>query len=199
MFNTRQMKIMLTVLFALALPFCCDARGRQSEQEGHSVVVAHNGRIEAAFSPEGGGEMLVLKVINSATREIRVLAYGFTSADVVEALLAAKKRGVDIQVAVDHRSNVTEDQSGKARHALTALVNAGILVRTVAAWPIQHSKTIVVDRAHVETGSYNYSAAAAIQNSENVLVIWDNPALANLYLQHWSSRFDRGEELRPAY
>ena len=172
---------------------------RSREASDQSVVVAHNGRIEVAFSPEGGAEDLVLKTINSAQREIRLLAYSFTAAGVVEALLAAKSRGVDVQVVVDHRSNVTEDQSGKARHALAALINAGVPVRTVAAWPIQHSKLIVVDRRHVETGSYNFSAAAANRNSENVLVVWDNPALATAYLRHWTSRFDRGEPFRLSY
>ena len=41
---------------------------------------------------------------------------------------------------------------------------------------------------HVQTGSYNY-AASSNKNSENVLVVWNDPPLAATYLQHWESRF----------
>ena len=68
----------------------------------------------------------MLKVIDSSRKELRVLAYGFTSRSVSAALLRAKKRGVDVRVVVDHRQNFEDDRSGKARAALSALVLAGI-------------------------------------------------------------------------
>lgn len=70
----------------------------------------------------------MLKVIDSSRKELRVLAYGFTSRSVSAALLHAKKRGVDVRVrvVVDHRQNFEDDRSGKARAALSALVLAGI-------------------------------------------------------------------------
>lgn len=49
------------------------------------------------------------------------------------------------------------------------------------------------------TTQYNYSAAAAARNSENVLVVWNNPALAAQYLKHWQNRFDQGTAYRSAY
>ncbi|MGF6756096.1 hypothetical protein [Paraburkholderia sp. GAS42] len=60
-----------------------------------------------------------------------------------------------IEVTVDYRSNVEEDRSGRARAALGTLAYAGVLVRTVRVFPIQHSY-IVVDGKTVETGSYNF-------------------------------------------
>lgn len=68
----------------------------------------------------------MLKVIDSSRKELRVLAYGFTSRSVSAALLRAKKRGVDVRVVVDHRQNFEDDRSSKARAALSALVLAGI-------------------------------------------------------------------------
>jgi phosphatidylserine/phosphatidylglycerophosphate/cardiolipin synthase-like enzyme len=44
---------------------------------------------------------------------------------------------------------------------------------------------IVADGQTVELGSFNYSDAAAHRNSENVLVNWGNPKLAEIYLQHF--------------
>ena len=46
-------------------------------------------------------------------------------------------------------------------------------------------------RSHVQTGSYNY-AVSANRNSENVLVVRDDAALAARYLAHWTRRYDEG-------
>lgn len=156
-------------------------------------------QIEVGFSPEGSAEALVLKSINVATRSILLTGYSFTSPTVVSALVAAKKRGVDVRVVVDYKNNIAEDSRGNAKAALNTLVNAGILVRTIDVFPINHDKVMVIDRAHVQTGSFNYSTAAATKNSENVIVIWNNPAVAEAYVAHWIDRFNRGRDYQPGY
>lgn len=157
------------------------------------------GTVEYGFSPDAGAEKLVLKVIGSSKRQIRMLAYSLTSAPVVSALIAAKKRGVDVAVVADHRQNTGTGGGGKARAALNALVNAGIPVRTVDAFAIMHDKIVVRDKDTVQTGSYNYSAAAAKSNSENVIVLWGNERLAADYLRHWESRWQIGRDWHTGY
>ena len=51
----------------------------------------------------------------------------------------------------------------------------------------------------VETGSFNFTAAAAKGNSENALVVWNDPALAETYLIHWQSRWDQGQAFKAKY
>jgi len=165
---------------------------------GRPVTVQHSGAIEYAFSPDKDAEKLVLKVIDSAQSEIRMMAYTITSAAVVEALIAARHRGVDVAAAFDYKSNLGQEKSDKGRTALSALVNAGCHVRTVSIYPILHDKVIIADRETVQTGSFNYSKAAT-KNSENVLVVWKNTELAKGYLEHWHSRFARGKDYRTQY
>lgn len=153
------------------------------------------GAMEVGFSPQGNAENLVIKTINSAEKEIRILSYSFTSANVVKALLKAKKRGVDIYLVSD-ASNLKKRYS---MSALSTLATAGVDIRTVDAFAILHDKVLVVDRKHVETGSFNYSKAAANSNSENVVVFWDAPELAYAYLEHWKSRWDLGAKFKPNY
>lgn len=149
---------------------------------------AQQPQIESAFSPEAGGEKLVLKAIDSAQKEIRLAAYSFSSLTIAKALISAQKRGVDVRVMVDDKRN-----HGKSSiAALNLLVNAGILVRTNAAYALHHDKYIVVDSRHVQNGSFNYTAGAAKANSENVLVIWNDTDLAASFLKHWQSRWDQG-------
>lgn len=157
----------------------------QQATNDHSEIIPPAGEIEVAFSPNEGAEELVLKVINSAQKDIRILAYSFTSFPIVEALINAKKRGVNVALVADKKSNT----EGKARAALSALVNAGCDVRTIDVYPIHHDKVIILDRQTVELGSFNYSAAAAHKNSENVLVNWNNTKLAEVYLKHFERNY----------
>jgi phosphatidylserine/phosphatidylglycerophosphate/cardiolipin synthase-like enzyme len=162
---------------------------------GGSIQVPDSQAIEVAFSPNEGSEELVVKVIQSARSSIGLAAYSFTSPVIAKALLNAKKRGVDVRVVVDENGN----KSKASLAALNLLVGAGIPTRTLSRYAIHHDKYMVVDKSTVQTGSFNYSKAAAKSNSENVVVIWNNPDLALSYLKHWQDRFDQGKAYRSTY
>ena len=151
--------------------------------------------IEVAFSPDAGAEALVLKVINSARQSIRLAGYSFTSPAVVRSLTDAKRRGVDVKIILDDHGN--RGQASVA--AMNLIVGARIPLRVVSAYTIHHDKYVVVDDKHTETGSFNFSQAAAKSNSENVLVVWDNPIIARRYLAHWESRWRQGIEVDSKY
>ena len=151
--------------------------------------------IEVGFSPEGSALQLVLNTIDSARQSIRLMGYSFTSPDVVKALVAAHRRGVDVKIVLDDRGN-----RGKASvAAMNIIVNAGIPLRTNGHYAIQHDKVFVVDQQTVESGSFNYTMSAARKNSENALVIHDVPQLAQTYLAHWQSRWDMGTDWQSSY
>lgn len=149
--------------------------------------------VEVGFSPDGSAEELIIKTIFGARQSIRLAAYSLTSPRVVGALIAAKRGQykVDVQVVADWKNNVEDDRSGKARKALGLLKGAGIPVRLNRSYSIHHDKFIVADSRTVQTGSFNYSQAAARYNSENVMVLYGQPRIAALYMSHWQSRFDQ--------
>ncbi|MDR1311811.1 MAG: phospholipase D family protein [Burkholderiaceae bacterium] len=152
-------------------------------------------KVDVAFSPSAGAEALVLKTIGSATKNIRMAAYSFTSPAVMKQLVAAKKRGVDVRIIVDEKGNTSKASVS----AMNLVVNAGIPLRTTSKYKIHHDKYIVVDALHVETGSFNYSQSAAKNNSENVIVVWGSAEVAKRYLQHWQSRWDSGKDWVSSY
>ena len=80
--------------------------------------------------------------------------YSFTSKPVSEAILAAKKRGVDVRVVSDEKAN------DRKYTAARFLANQGVNVRLNGNYAIMHNKFIVIDNQTVETGSFNYSAEA---------------------------------------
>ncbi|AVB08009.1 hypothetical protein MFDS1004839_04523 (plasmid) [Salmonella enterica] len=122
--------------------------------------------VQAGFSPEGSAEQLVLKTIEAAQHNIRLMGYSFTSPEVAGALISAKRRGVDVRG--DWKAN-TGKNNNASRGIMNLLTSAGIPVRTVSVYKILHDKVIVSDGRHTEVGSFNYSRAADRSNSENVL------------------------------
>ncbi|KWH59291.1 phospholipase D family protein [Burkholderia cepacia] len=151
--------------------------------------------VDVGYSPEGTAEQLVLTSIDRARHSVRLAAYTFTSPAVARALVGAKRRGIDVAVLADAKESGKRTQQA----ALNVLVQAGIPTRTISAYAIHHDKFIVIDGAAVETGSFNFSAAAARRNSENAVLLAGCPDLARSYLNHWQSRWNQGADYTLAY
>lgn len=177
---------MKNILLALAL--CLAAVVSPASSAALAADAAPVVTIENAFSPDGGAQALVLKVIDSAASSIRLAAYSFSSPQVVAALLRARQRGVDVRVLADTRRNARKN----SRAALDRLAAAGIPTRLIARYALHHDKYIVADGVTVQNGSFNYTADAATANSENVLVVWNSAVLAQSYLAHWENRWASG-------
>ena len=161
------------------------------------VPAVYAASIEAGFSPEGSALQLVLNTIVTAQQSIRLMGYSFTSPEVTRALIQAKQRGIDVRVLLDWKANSAKGSAGVA--AMNLLANAGIPVRTVSQFKIMHDKVIIADGRNIEVGSFNYTRAADRVNSENVLVVWDDPVVAQRYLQHWQSRWNGGTDRPSSY
>lgn len=149
--------------------------------------------IQVGFSPEGSAQALVLGVIGHAQHSIKMVGYAFQAPDITEALKAAAARGVEVKLVADFRRN----QNSKSQRALSDAASHGVQVRTDAHYHIQHDKTIIVDDATVETGSFNYAPSAETENSENVVVIRNAPDITSQYLAHWQSRWAYGMPFTP--
>lgn len=116
------------------------------------------------FSPKGGAEEAVVKLIGSAKDSIRVLAYSFTSKPIATALAIAKKQGVSVEVVLD-QSQLTARGS-----QLQFVADAGIPTYIDDKHAIAHNKVIIVDAKVFENGSFNFTNAAEKSNGENALI-----------------------------
>lgn len=150
-------------------------------------------RFEIGFSPNAGALEAVLKVIASAKTQILMAAYSLTSKPVAVALVEAQSRGVKVFVVADQVDNQ------KQYSAATYLANQGVPVRLNGNYQILHHKFIVTDGVNVELGSFNYSAAAAGKNAENVLVLWNVKPIADEYSGVWKRLWDEGTPLAAKY
>ncbi|AIR60934.1 endonuclease [Cedecea neteri] len=144
--------------------------------------------VQVGFSPEGSARALVLQTIAGARKSIRMIGYSFQAPDIVQALVDAKKRGVDVRVVVDKKRN----QNKASLKAMNLAAANGIQLRIDGHYHIQHDKTIVVDERTVETGSFNFAPSAETENSENVVILSNMPDIARQYVAHWESRWALG-------
>lgn len=157
------------------------------------AVAAGEMRFAIGFSPKGDALQIILDAINAAEESIQVAAYSFTSKPVATALLDAHKRGVAVNVVADSGSN-------KNRYtAVTFLANQGVPVRVNGEYGKLHHKFMIIDQRHLETGSFNYNAAAADRNAENVLLLRDVPDIARIYMNEWQRLWNEAETVAPRY
>src|SRR5262249_7784928 len=127
------------------------------------------------FSPGGGCTDVIVREIAAARREVLVLAYGFTSRPIAQALVDAKLRGVTVEVVLDH-SNEPDAHSD-----LPFLLEQGLVPLIDSHHAIAHNKVIVLDGKSVLTGSFNFTQHAETHNAENLVVINGHPDLAHAY------------------
>jgi phosphatidylserine/phosphatidylglycerophosphate/cardiolipin synthase-like enzyme len=146
------------------------------------LVARRLGRIAsltAHFSPKGGCQEAIVRELKAARREILVQAYSFTSEPLTMALIEAKKRGVHVEVLLDH-SNEKEKYSDLhlfLEHGLPPLIDG--------SHPIAHNKIMIIDQKTLVTGSYNFTNQAEHENAENMLIIKGHPELVKAYRQSW--------------
>jgi phosphatidylserine/phosphatidylglycerophosphate/cardiolipin synthase-like enzyme len=138
------------------------------------------------FSPHGGCTQAIVEEVGKAQKTVLVQAYSFTSGPIANALVAAKKRGVDVEAILD-----------KTDHgpAVETIVDAGIPTYMDTKHAIAHNKVIVIDGQTVLTGSFNFTAAAENRNAENVLVVHD-PPIAAKYAANWQTHFKHSHPRR---
>lgn len=140
-----------------------------------------------AFTPPSGGARAIVQAIEDSREEVLVQAYGFTHNALAQALLSAQQRGVKVQVLLDQKSSQTN------RYVIDLFRAAGLTLRFDGAHAIAHNKVMVIDRAVVVTGSYNFTNAADTRNAENILVL-RGAELARQYRENWHIHWAHGTD-----
>ena len=155
-----------------------------SAQASPPLEFSLQGSAQLAFTPGDEVGELVVDTISRARAQILVQAYSFTHRAIAEALVAARRRGVDVQVIADH-----EQDAKSATTLIGFLVGQGVPVYLDAMHAAAHNKVMVIAAgrpdAAVMTGSFNFTHAAQYRNAENLLIVPGNPLLAEAYAANW--------------
>jgi len=145
------------------------------------------------FSPDDDLRKELLALINQEQASIRVAIFMFTDAEVAQALLNAKMRGVQVEVVTDR--GCLRERFNK----VSLLIERGIDVYVYTRQKndksllsnIMHHKFALFGRNEknhplIWTGSFNFTKSARMYNQENVVILDDG-----LLIDKFSRQFSK--------
>lgn len=135
-------------------------------------------RISVYFSPYDRVSEKIIPLINNAEKYIYMPAFLITHDRITDALIKAKRRGIDVKIIID--ANSTSTRNTKYKH----LRENKIPLKTENYAGKLHSKTILIDDTYIITGSMNFSNSGENKNDENVLII-ENEKLTREYKRYF--------------
>ena len=127
---------------------------------------------------EGNISTGIVNLLNSANISIDAALYHLTWQPVIDALLNANSRGVQVRIAA-HGDNIGEFQQ---------LVDAGISVTSVTTSNIMHNKFFIVDGEYVFTGSWNPTETGTLFNANDAVQV-KSIELASIYTDEFTQLF----------
>lgn len=87
------------------------AHAAQARPIAHVPAVTDDG-ISVYFSPKGGCTSAIVVQVDGAKMSVDVLAYAFTSTDIIKSVADAHERGVKVRVILDAKTNDNGRYSG---------------------------------------------------------------------------------------
>jgi phosphatidylserine/phosphatidylglycerophosphate/cardiolipin synthase-like enzyme len=143
--------------------------------------------VEVLYAPEDAPLDRVVALYNRAHRYIYIAVYGLSNPRAVEALVAAKKRGIDVRVLTD-RERLNDP---KQRAAVNTLRLAGIPIRVNQHDGLMHMKQVVMDDEVNASGSMNHTTSGNRYNDERLDLITDKAITAKArdkFLAMWNDQ-----------
>jgi phosphatidylserine/phosphatidylglycerophosphate/cardiolipin synthase-like enzyme len=132
----------------------------------------------------------LIEQINSARQSIHIAAFEFNLTPIAEALIAAHRRGVEVQWVTDDEFGLEAD--GDEDHGQFAmLAAAGIEVKDDGRGALMHNKFLIFDGQVVWTGSTNLTRNDNFRNNNNVIVIRSS-RVAEMYEREFAEMWAGG-------
>ncbi len=120
----------------------------------------------------------ILDPINAAKRALNIRMFLFTDPTLLEAVIAAKRRGVNVRVMLNPARRSGEAENEEARKALVA---AGIDVRdSNPAFDLTHQKSMVVDNEIGFVESLNWEPKDLTQTRDYAIVTTHDHEVAEM-------------------
>ena len=153
-------------------------------------AVSENGRWWDVYFTATGKKLLIIKndnpehalvrIINNANRSFFGAFYDITSRSIVEALIRAKQRGIDVKLVME-RDNYD-------RSCVAQLIQAGIPVMIDTGRGLMHNKFAIIDGEIIWTGSFNITENDAKKNDNNAIEIHSSE-LAEIFTDEFNEMF----------
>lgn len=129
----------------------------------------------------------IIPIVENSKKNIYIPIFYLTHKDLINALIEAKKRNVEIFIIMDATS--ANHRSSK----VDILRSNKIKVKVENMAGKMHTKAMVVDEKYVILGSMNFSLAGVSKNDENIL-IFENKEIAKDVINYFMYNWERIDE-----
>ena len=130
----------------------------------------------------------LVNAIAAVRHTLDIAAFEMNSEPIYQAILAAHQRGVRVRIVTDDEHGLGDEKDD----ALRRLKDAGIPIVDDSRSALMHNKFMIMDRAAVWTGSWNYTVNGTYRNNNNVLAL-ESATAAAAYQAEWDEMFIRRE------
>lgn len=127
---------------------------------------------------EGAVDRLT-QLIDSAKKTVRVAMFTWTREDMAKAVIAAKKRGVDAEVVIDHYQG-----NGASAKIVKMLKQGGVPTYLSQGSALLHHKFLYIDGKMLVNGSANWTKAAFTKNEDCFMILHDLTDLQKERMDH---------------
>lgn len=133
----------------------------------HQIFSVGGQRLELWFLPDDSAAVERIKqLIHSAQKTIKIAMFAWTRRDFAEAVIAAKKRGIDVKITIDKGM-----AGGINAKIVNLLQQNGIVVKLSQGTALLHHKFMYVDSNLLVNGSANWTANAFAKNDDCFIVL----------------------------
>lgn len=152
----------------------------------------------------GNYARILLSLLNEARESIHVVMYRASyypiyrnslSNDILNALVSAAGRGVEVKVLLDDCAFYPESAQAN-REAAYYLADHGIAVRFDDPSVTTHAKLVIIDGRHIILGSTNWNYYSLEKNNEADIAVIGIPDLANTYERFFTFIWNGGRPVR---
>jgi mitochondrial cardiolipin hydrolase len=142
-----------------------------------------HGVTEVLFAPDDRPATRLVELIDGAQQKIYAAIYMITDQKIAQALVRARKRGVEVQIIVDTSSMV--GSYGKGQQLKAGNIELYVFgAQHSFRQPLMHNKFAIIDNK-VWTGSFNWTKSANEKNQENV-ILTDNADIRVRFERHFN-------------
>lgn len=141
--------------------------------------------VSVYFSPQNRSvENVIIPLVKNAKNYIYLPVFVITHKNLVNELISANNRGVDVRIIIDATGAANRYSPVKQMR------DAGIKIKTENRPGKMHMKSLLIDDKYCIVGSMNFSRAGESYNDENMILL-ENPSLTMAFKKHflylWSS------------
>jgi len=131
----------------------------------HTLVRVGTTDVYNYFSPEDDVPPKIIRYLRAARKSIHFMAFSFSDDEIGSTLIEKHREGIDVQGVFESRG------SSSAHSEMVRLQPAGVRTWKDGNKYVMHHKVFIIDGVWTITGSYNFTASAAKQNDENIVII----------------------------